>query len=306
MTIFLTLLFKLIPLYLIIVLGYIAGKYLQVKKESIAPLLIYIIVPVVVFQGTYSTKIDISILSLPLIFFLLTCSFCLLFYFLSKYMWHDSTRNIFAFAASAGNTGYFGLPVALALFGQDVLGIVVISIFGVVFFENSLGFFITARGHHTLKEAFIKVATLPSLYAFILGLILNSLGITIGPLFTDMMIQFRAVYSILGMMIIGLGLASINTYMFDVKFILTVFFAKFIAWPLVMFGIIFLDSTLFHFYTPQIYKVMILLSVVPVAANTVTYATQLKVQPEKASLVVLLSTLFALFYIPAVVLLFLQ
>ena len=36
------------------------------------------------------------------------------------------------------------------------------------------------------------------------------------------------------------------------------------------------------------------------AANTVAFATDLKAQPEKASLVVFLSTLFGLFYIPLI------
>lgn len=306
MAIFFTLLFKLIPLYLIIVLGYIAGKYLQVKKESIAPLLIYIIVPIVIFQGTYSAHINAGLLSLPIVVFFISSFLCLVFYFLSQFFWHDSTRNILAFASGTGNTGYFGLPVALALFGNNILGIMVIAILGGILYENSLGFFITARGHHTAGEAFVKVLKLPTLYAFLLGLILNISGIQIATIFTDVMTQFRSAYSILGMMLIGLGLSSIRTYAFDAKFVITAFIAKFIAWPLLMFAIIFIDSHLLHLYTIQIYKVMVLISIVPLAANTVAFATALKAQPEKASLAVLLSTLFALFYIPAVVLLFLQ
>jgi hypothetical protein len=47
MEIFFTVLFKLIPLYIIIFLSYIGSKFLNIRKEKIAPLLLNIIVPVV-------------------------------------------------------------------------------------------------------------------------------------------------------------------------------------------------------------------------------------------------------------------
>lgn len=46
---------------------------------------------------------------------------------------------------------------------------------------------------------------------------------------------------------------------------------------------------------------MLLISACPLAANTVAFATLLKTEPEKAGVAVLLSTVFALFYIPALV-----
>ncbi|HEX7042650.1 MAG TPA: hypothetical protein VF189_05365 [Patescibacteria group bacterium] len=44
MEIFLTLLVKVIPLYIMILLGFLGGKYLQVKKESVANLLLPIVI----------------------------------------------------------------------------------------------------------------------------------------------------------------------------------------------------------------------------------------------------------------------
>jgi len=76
MTVFITLLLKLIPLYITILLGYIAGKFLNVKKEAIAPLLIYIIAPIIIFNGVVTTKINVTSLSLPVLFFFLACFMC--------------------------------------------------------------------------------------------------------------------------------------------------------------------------------------------------------------------------------------
>ena len=71
-----------------------------------------------------------------------------------------------------------------------------------------------------------------------------------------------------------------------------------------MFTVTMLDRLYFRFFDPSIVNVLLILSLVPLAANTVAIATELKTHPEKASLAVLLSTLFALFFIPAMVSIF--
>ncbi len=306
MDVFLALFFRIIPLYLVILLGFVAGKYLNVKKEALASLLIYIIAPVVIFNGVITTKISISTLSLPILFFILASLTGMIFYKLAKFIWTDTTKNIFGFAAGSGNTGYFGLPVAYAIFPSELIGPVVLSILGFILFENSLGFFITARGHHTVKESIIKVLKLPTIYAFFLGLIINLSGIPLGQIYTDTVANFRGAYTVLGMMIIGLGLADVRGFKFDLKFTGLTFLTKFIWWPLMVYGVIIADNMVFRIYNPSIHKVMILMSIVPLAANTVAFATELKAQPEKASVAVLLSTLFALFYIPLIASLFLS
>lgn len=305
MLIFLTLIAKIIPLYFLIALGFVAGKYLQASKETVARLLIYIIAPAVIFNSVFTTPIAANVLSLPVLFFVLCCLICLVTFIISKHIWSDATKNILAFTAGTGNTGYFGLPVAIALFGADIAGLVVISTLGFVLYENSLGFFITARGHHSIKESVTRVLKLPTIYAFVIALILNILGIKLGQAYTDFALLFRGAYTVLGMMLIGLGLANISKFKFDFKFVTASFVAKFVVWPIIIFAIIALDKTFFGFFTDQIHKVMILMSIVPLAANTVAYATELNAHPEKASFAVLLSTLFALFYIPLIAVMFL-
>lgn len=298
MEIFLILLLKLLPLYAIVLLGYISGRWLEVKKESIAPILIYVVAPVIVFSGVIATPINISIISLPILFFIVACGMCLLFYRISGLIWKGAEKNILAFTAGAGNTGYFGLPVALALFGQDQLGTAVFVILGIILYENSLGFFITARGQHTGREALMKVLKLPALYAFFLGLFANLSHLSISPVISDAMANFKGAYTVLGMMLVGLALSQITKLPFDGKFTATAFAAKFFVYPLVFIGIVLLDNNFLHLYDALTHKVILLMSIVPLASNTVAYATRLNTHPEKAAVAVFLSTLFALVYIP--------
>lgn len=295
----LTLLFlKILPLYALILLGYLAGKKLNARKETVASLLIYTITPFVIFSSIYKTKITSELLLLPIVFFFICSSICLLFYFSYKGILKDSTRNILAFTSGTSNSGYFGIPVAIELFGKENIGVFVLGIMGFILFEGTLGFFITARGNHTVKEAFKRLLKLPVMYAFFAALFFNFLNIDLGQDFNVFSENFIGAYTVLGMMIIGLGLSDIKGFKFDFKFLTATFLAKFLVWPLFTAALIYLDMKIFRLFDTFVYKSAFLLAIVPLAVNTVVYATELKAQPEKASMAVFLSTLFALFYIP--------
>jgi malate permease and related proteins len=91
-----------------IVLGFIASKYLAVQKESIGKLLIYILAPVVIFYGTYTAPLQIVYFSLPIVFYVICSLIAVIFYALGARIYGtDTTKNILAFTAGTGNTGYF-------------------------------------------------------------------------------------------------------------------------------------------------------------------------------------------------------
>lgn len=304
MDVFFALLIKLIPLYLIIGCGVIAGKYLRVQKESISPLLIYIIAPAIIFYGTQQAELTPSMLFLPLVTFSIACIISLTFFGIGKKIWSDSTSNILGFTAGTGNTGYFGLPVITLILGNELLSVVVLATLGFLVFENTLGYYLIARTHYSLSASLLKLAKLPTIYAFILGIVLNRHSFDLPTVLTTVLEQFRGSYTILGMMIIGIGLSQASKLALDLKFIFTSFLAKFIIWPLAILTLIFFDQKFIHLFSPAIIQVLIILASVPLAANTVTFATELKAQPEKAAVTVLISTIFALFFIPSIVAIF--
>ncbi len=307
MNIFITILLKLIPLYFMILLGYLAAKGLKAQKETIAKLLIYIIIPIVIFYGAFTAEINFASLSLPFLFFTLACLMSLLFYGIGTLIYkQDSTKNILAFTSGTGNTGYFGLPVIYAVLGEQAFSLATLCILGFNLYDNTLGFYLIAKGNYTAKDSLEKVIKLPIVYAFSLGILLNLFSVNLGDIAITTIGHFKGAYTLLGMMIIGMGLATVRLQHLDLKFISLTFLAKFIIWPLVIAGVIFLDQSVLHLYGTSIYHVMTIMAIVPLAANTVAFATELNVHPDKAALAVLLSTLFALFYIPIAITLFIQ
>src|SRR5436305_1501522 len=71
---FWTLAQKIFPLYLLIAVGVVGGRYLKIQRETVAELLIYLLVPGVVLWGVLTTPLSVSRLSLPF-FFWVFCTF---------------------------------------------------------------------------------------------------------------------------------------------------------------------------------------------------------------------------------------
>jgi len=293
-------LYRLLPLYFLVVLGFVFSKCLGDFRTAFAKILIYVLSPAVIFSGVVKADTSQNQLFVPLMIFLLCTSLCLIFLKIGGVFFNDTTKNILAFGAGNANSGYFAIPVGVGLFGSDVLPFLVLANFGFISYEYTVAYFVTARGRSSVKEALLKVSKLPAIYAFTLALILNFNKIKISPAVEELGLQFRGAYTVLGMMLIGCGVAGIKKFKFDLRYLSLAFFAKFICWPFFMYLMIQIDQNYLHIFPTQIYSQLMFLSSIPMAANTVAVATELNTEPEKAALAVLLSTLLAIISIPIV------
>ena len=259
MNLFFILLGKISPLYLNIAIGYILTRYLKVKRDYIATLLIYILGPIVIFFATLSIEINLQLIFLPLFVFFFGSSIA--FYILKRYRkdWNDASINTLAFTCGTGNTGYFGIPLAMILLTPDAANIFIFATLASLLYENTTGFYVTAKGTFTARQSIIKVIKLPLLYAFILGLTLNFFGFRTPELIITYFEGFKWAYGILGMMMLGMGMKGFNLKEdLDIKYLKVAYFYKFIFWPAAILSIIFIDKNFIGFLNEEIYKVLFL------------------------------------------------
>lgn len=299
MTIFLTLLGKILPLYFSILLGLFSTLFLSCDKNTIAKILLFILAPLIVFNATISVKLDASVLFLPLFFFLLSSTLAFILLFVFKRIYSDNTANLLAFSTSTGNTGNIGIPLAILFLEPHLVDVFIFTVLASILYQNSVGYYITAKGHFTAKESIKKVLKLPVLYAFVLGIIFNISGFKIPDIFLNYADYLKGTYAILGMMLLGMGMEKMRSNnSFDLKFISYAIIIKFFLWPMIVLAFIFVDKNYIHFLNEGFYMIMFLFSIVPLAGNTVTVATILNVKPEKMSLAVFITTMISLLYIP--------
>jgi predicted permease len=297
----LALFLKLIPLYATVGLGWIAGRYLEASGRHIAGIMLYIITPSIVFAGVMAAPLSAEVIFLPFLVCGMATLIGIVHLKLARRFITDGSASIIPLCAGSGNTGYFGVPVALLLFGEEGLGLYIVCMLGTTLFENSVGFYLAARGRYELKDALWRVVRLPSIYAFLVAVFLNLSGFDIPDIFIPFFDNVRGAYSILGMMIIGMGIISFRGLAGNVRFTGLAFFGKFVVWPLMAILFWWLDANVFGIYEPAVYKAIFLISITPIAANTVVIATLLDASPRQAAGTVLLSTLFALAFIPVMI-----
>lgn len=307
MSVFLTLISKILPLYISIILGFVATFFLECSRKDITKILFYLLTPFVVINATINVKLIPSLLFLPIFLFLLSTIMAFSFLPLFKKFYHDETANLLALSASTGNTGNIGIPIAIIFFSSDIANVYIFTVLAMILYGNSIGYYISAKGNFTTKDSIKKVLKLPVLYAFIIGIALNLLHVKMPDVFANYITYIKGAYVILGMMLLGMGMEKVKLgEALDVKFLFSTLSIKFILWPCLILAFILIDKNYIHFLQSEYYQVMFLYSTVPLAVNTVTIATLLDMKPEKMSLAVLISTLFALFYIPVMMFWFIK
>ncbi len=306
MAIFTIVFFKTISVLLSIIIGFLAGRYSKVERDSIASLLFYFISPIVFFAIPASTTLTLSALSITLVVFIIATLLSIFaYYFFGRY-WQDHTRNIIALSAGTANGGYFMLPIASALFDDYGLSVYMMAVIGINIFESSIGFYICARSFYNSSESILKIIKLPILNAFLLGCLFSFAGFTLPDFLDDFVYNMRGAFSILGMVMVGLALSSLKKFEIDIKFTLATFMAKFLFYPLGVSLFILLDQFFLGWYNENHYNALRLLSTAPMAANIIVIANLQKFYPEKVATTVFLSLLFVVIYMPIMASIFLK
>jgi len=286
--------FRVLLLILISVIGWVVGKKFKLNSKDISSLLIYVISPLVIFYSIVESPADWSYLKYSLGAFLFASFMAVLGLGFANFFWKDAHINLFGFSAGTGNTGYFALPLVLAIFDCNQIAIAIFIIIGINLYEFTVGYFITAKGSMSYKESLLKVIKMPILYAAIIGILFKYFNVELNDVFLSFLSNFKGAYSVLGMMTIGITISMFTKIGLDFKFSVLSIFWKHVIYP-------FIGFLIFIFIFPvnkALLQVIGLMIATPMAGNVVVISNSLNLHPEKAATSVMLSTMFALVTVP--------
>lgn len=278
-------------------LGWIAAQRLKIDPRPIATLLVYLIAPLTIFRALMNGDPTAEYLVLTLALFVLVSGIALCVSRITQHRFGAQEGALLAFSAGTGNTGYFGLPIALILLPPEGVTLYLFCMLGINLYEFTVGFYLSARGHFSIRQSLIKISRLPLIYAFLFALLLSSLKVTLPSSLASSLDVFPATYTLLGMMIIGMTLSQVTLAAWDTRFIAACLGLRYVLWPLVMFAAVLLLQGLTPL-APELAMALLLLGVVPMASNVVVVAMELGIQPQKGALAVLVTTLLAPLLIP--------
>lgn len=294
------LLLNVLPLYGLILLGFVIGKTLKLDVDPIATIMLYAVLPFVMFGATATMSFDADFILGPLIIAFISITASSSAYLVSRYIWgkDDKRHNLLGLLGVSSNATYFGVPIAIALTDTSYLGLYMVMVLPLFMLDCTLSYFFGVRGEFNTKDSLIRVAKLPIIYGALFGLGFNFLNFDFSSLMLEYWQRFTGTMIILGMMMIGAALAQMERFRFDFQFFKAVALMRYILWPILGLCWVYLDMHYLHVLNEIIHLFIILICSCPLAANTVAYAAKLKLFPALTACMVLISTLLALGFIP--------
>ena len=297
MDLFLTLFQKLLPVYFVMAAGFGLARMTGNIAGNIAILQIYLVAPIVVFTNVMTLEPTRSLAFSALLMFLLCVGISSCVYAATRNR-KDGSGPVLAQSAGTGNTGYLGVPVAIAVFGDKILPSYLLIMVATVIYESTLGYYFVARGRFSPKEALVKLARLPMVYATALGLLFALMHWDIPENWHAAARDFRGFYVICGALIIGISLAQVKKWRFDYAFFGTIWGVKFVLWPFIASAVLWLEARYAGIIPREHKSIILLMSLLPLAANTAAFAALFDIQPEKTATAVAASTLIAAVTLP--------
>ncbi|HRG61058.1 MAG TPA: AEC family transporter, partial [Aliarcobacter cryaerophilus] len=92
----------------------------QIDEKTLVLLSLYFLQPIMIFWGLTKEPINYEFILSPIFFIFCMASTLLLMLLYSKFIFSSKTdENIFLATALIGNTGNLGIPLGIALFGEQ-------------------------------------------------------------------------------------------------------------------------------------------------------------------------------------------
>ena len=284
-----------ICVYVFILLGFLAKKMLkeELQEKSLVILSIYFLQPMLSFWGLSTKKIDISLLQAPLFYALISLACIIMSFFLAKIFFQDpKERSIITISSAIGNTGNLGIPIGIALFGED--SIVYTSLINVanIFIVYTIGVYFYSRGSFEIKDSLKNIFKLPLIWFALLALLLNFNGIKLHPAIFNALQMGAYAAMVLQLLIFGMYLYSVQLRSINKKLLLHVSSIKFIFIPLI--ALFFLNNMLIDDY---VLYIILLELLVPLAVTNVNLSSLYDCKPIDVTTLVFLTSLLFIPYI---------
>jgi hypothetical protein len=287
----------LIPIFLIFTIGYLLGKKMNPHPRPIAHLSIYILLPSLVFisflNGDVMNKlavIGVYIASFTFIMYILSVITSKIFHF------ERSLESAFFLSVLFSNHGNYGVPFCTFAFGEEgMVNALAYMMYGSVIMYT-VAVYLASRGTATMKESFTNIFKIPLIYAVVAALLITTVGTGI-PSFIEKPISLLGSAAIpVAMVLLGIQLSHTTIQKtYRPLAVSTVF--RLVLSPLVGIALTYIMGI-----EGVLRSVLILESSMPTAINSALIAIEFDAKPGFVSTVVLVSTIFSVISLSALLL----
>ena len=284
--------FPILSVYVFIIMGFLSKMSFKEKidNETITIINVYFLQIFLTFWGLLLKPIDISLLYAPSAYLGITLLILLGSIVIARKLFSDQKeRSIATVAAIIGNTGNLGIPINIAIFGEDSIPYTTIVNLVNIFIVYSFGVYYYSRGTFDVKTSLINIIKIPILWVAIIALTLSFSGYRPSKIVENMLMM--GAYASMTMQLFLFGIYLYGTQIKEIDKTLFSFVAsvKFIILPLVAFGILYpLDLS------PMIKGIVFIELMMPLAIANVNLASLYDCSPRIVTALVFITSVMFL------------
>ncbi|MCF6206012.1 MAG: AEC family transporter [Sulfurovum sp.] len=275
--------------YVFILLGYIARRIFkeQMDPKTLTLMSVYFTQPFVTVWGFSTAPLHAEHLFVPLLYLGIILALLLPTILIGKLIFTDmKKRAIFTIAGFVGNTGNIGIPLGIALFGeQSVIYTTLINIAN-VFVVYILGVYIYSRGSFSIKDSLLNIVKIPIIPASVVAILLNINHITFSPQIEEFFKMGAYAGIVLQLFLLGTFLEGIKIRELHPKLFIGTMMQKFVMVPLFTF-----IALQFTDLSPMVKGVILMEMMVPLAVANINLASLYDCRPKDVTALILISTL---------------
>ena len=287
-----SILFSVLAIYIFIVIGFVAKMSFKEKidDKTITLLNVYFLQVFLTFWGLLIRPVDVTLLFAPSIYLFITLLALLIVALFAKKLFQDQKEySIATVAAIIGNTGNLGIPLNIAIFGEESIPYTTVINLMNVFIVYTVGVYYYSRGNFDVKTSLTNIIKLPILWAAMVAIVLSVYGYK--PSDEIMKTLMMGAYASIVMQLLLFGIYLYGTKISEISKTLTLWVmgVKFLFLPAVAFVVlsfVTLDS--------MIKGIIFIEILVPLAIANVNFASLYECKPKIVTALVFISSLLFL------------
>lgn len=282
-------LLSIIFVYVFILLGYMAKRIFNedMHTKTLTLMSVYFLQPFVTIWGFSTAKLHTEHVYVPLIYLAIILIVLLPMIALGKLLFTDTKeRAIFSIAGFVGNTGNIGIPLGIALFGeQSVIYTTLINIAN-VFVVYIIGVYIYSRGSFSIKDSLFNIIKIPIIPASVVAILINIYDVPLSIQIEEFFKMGAYAGIVLQLFLLGTFLQGIRIKALNPKLFIGTMSQKFIIIPVATAMILsFTHLPLF------VQGVIFMEMMVPLAVANINLASLYNCKPKDVTSLILVSTL---------------